>query len=117
MKKTPALAIVFTCLVITFQSWAQNADVGIGQWRVHLPYNLGKSVAETGSKVYSASTEGLFSYTKEDGSLKRISRIDGLSDFEIHQIRYSAATGVLIIAYENSNIDLLYDDGHIVNLS
>ncbi len=111
------LFLLFSLLSGPSNIAAQNADLGIGQWRVHLPYNLGKSVAETGKKVYCASVSGLFSYTKEDGALKRISKIDGLSDFQIHRIRYNYSVGVLVIAYENSNIDLIYDDGRIVNLS
>ncbi len=119
MKKYISFFSLF-CLLLSLQSFllqAQSADVGIGQWRVHLPYNQCKSVAENGNKVYCVGLSGLFSYTKEDGSVKRISRINGLSDFGIDQIRYSTAVGVLVIAYENSNIDLLFDNGSIVNLA
>ncbi len=111
----------FSLLLLTvFVTYAQNTDnamVGIGQWRMHLPYNKAVSLAEGNGKIYCASRYGLFSYDKNDGTLERYSRVSGLSDFEISSIRYSATIGVLVIAYENSNIDLLYNDNTIVNLS
>ena len=102
------------------RSSGQNSDnglVGIGQWRMHLPYNKAVAVTEGNGKVYCASKYGLFSADKNDGSIERYSQISGLSDFEIATIRYSSSVGVLVIAYENSNIDLIYDDNTIVNLS
>jgi len=100
-----------------FPGKAQNGLTGIGQWRMHLPYNKAVSVAEGNGKIYCASRYGLFSYDKEDGSIERYSRISGLSDLEISSIRYSNNAHVLVIAYENSNIDLFYDDNTIINLS
>src|SRR4051812_2666668 len=91
------LALLFTS-VFCIHVAAQNADVGIGQWRVHLPYSIGKTIAENGNTVFCAGLSGLFSYNKEDGSVKRISRVNGLSDFEFHQIRYSFDTRILVIA-------------------
>ena len=44
-------------------------------------------------------------------------RLGGLSDYEIKTIRYETQRGILVIAYENSNIDLLFADKTIVNLS
>jgi len=114
----PVLTFVLTVWV-TLYSLAQgnNGLTGIGQWRMHLPYNKAISVAETPGKIYCASRYGLFSYDKSSGELERYSRITGLSDFEIASIKYNAAAGVLVIAYENSNIDLLFNDNTIVNMS
>src|SRR6185369_16193621 len=83
----------------------------------HLPYNKAVSVSEGNGKIYCASRYGLFSYTKSDGSLERFSRVSGMSDFEISSVKYNATVGVLLIAYESSNIDLFYNDNSIVNLS
>jgi ligand-binding sensor domain-containing protein len=82
-----------------------------------LPYNNVLSIAEGNGKIYCASRYALFSYDKNDGALERFSRITGLNDLEIGTIRYNSAAGVLLIAYQSSNIDLLYNDGTVVNLS
>ena len=120
LKKIISLLLFTAWGFISINSFGQNSDsglVGIGQWRMHIPYNKAVSVAEGNGKVFCASKYGLFSTAKNDGSLERYSRASGLSDFEISSIRYNASAGVLVIAYENSNIDLLYNDNSIVNLS
>jgi hypothetical protein len=94
-----------------------NPAVGLGQWRIHLPYNSAISLTEGDNKVFCATKYGLFSYEKDDGTLERYSRITGLNDLEISSIRYNNTVGVLLIAYINSNIDLLFNDNTIVNLS
>ena len=109
--------LVFATSIHAFGQSTDDGLVGIGQWRMHLPYNKAVSVTDGNGKVYCASQYGLFSVSKSDGSLERYSRTSGLSDFEIASIRYNASAGVLVIAYANSNIDLLYDNNTIVNVS
>lgn len=110
--------LIFTAsATLSFGQDSSNGMVGIGQWRMHIPYNKAISVTEGNGKVFCASRYGLFSYDKNDGSLERYSRVSGLSDFEISSVKYNSSIGVLMIAYANSNIDLLYNDNTIVNLS
>ena len=119
-RKILTLLIFPLGLAISMHSTGQNSDnglVGIGQWRMHLPYNKAVSVTDGNGKVYCASQYGLFSVSKTDGSIERYSRTSGLSDFEIASVRYNSAAGVLVIAYANSNLDLLYDDNSIINVS
>jgi hypothetical protein len=120
MKKIFILLLFSGWLASVMQSSAQNSDkgiVGIGQWRMHVPYNKAVAVTDGNGKVFCASRYGLWSVSKGDGEIERYSRISGLSDFEIATVRYNSSAGVLVIAYENSNIDLLFDDNTIVNLS
>lgn len=96
---------------------ADNPPIGLGSWREHIPYNKAVAVADAGDRVYCASQFGLFSYKKDDGEISYFTRLGGLSDYEIKTIRYETQRGILVIAYENSNIDLLFADKTIVNLS
>ena len=67
---------------------------------------------------FSCVTEGgLFYYDLEDNSVNKFGDAIELSDFGVSTIAYSEANNVLVIAYSNSNIDLLFDDGEVVNLS
>lgn len=95
---------------------ASAQNIAIGQWRVHLPYNDAVAVTEAGNKIYCASHNGLFYYDKSDNSVKRLSKINGLSDIEISTIRYNQITEVLIIAYANANIDLI-SGNKIINIA
>ena len=105
----------FLFFLISHSIIAQNQV--IGAWREHLPYNRAKMVADAGSKIYCATADGLFSYIKDDGNLERFSKLNGLNDFGISAIAYNNTYHVLIIAYSNANIDLLYDDHSVYNLS
>jgi hypothetical protein len=96
---------------------AQDVEnVGIGQWRLHVPFNSGIGVAEGNGKVYCATRYGMFSYTKGDASVERLSRINGLSDFNVSVLRYSPQQNILVLAYDNSNIDLILGDNSIYNI-
>ncbi len=93
-----------------------NPMVGLDKWRIHLPYNDGKITSGGNDLVYCATRYALFSYKKSDGSVQRYSRLTGLSDFEITTIRYNTDDRLLLVAYQSSDIDLLFDDGTVVNL-
>lgn len=98
-------------------TFAQNTTLSIGSWREHPPYIKGIDVAEDNKGlIYCASQFGLFTYSKNDGELNTLSRLKELSDLEIKIIRYDPLTGILLIAYENSNIDLIFSDKNVVNI-
>ena len=98
-------------------SLAQNTSVSIGSWREHIPYVKAIDVAEDNKgSVYCASQFGVFTYSKNDGEINTLSRLKELSDIEVTQIHWDELTGVLLIAYENSNLDLIYSDKNVVNL-
>ncbi len=102
-------------LFFNISSYAQNS--AIGAWNEHLPYIHGKIVADGNNKVFCATDDGLFAYLKEDFSLQRYSKLSGLNDFGVSTIEYSSTYKTLIIAYSNSNIDLVNDNGSVYNLS
>lgn len=108
----------FTLLLlslITLQSGAQG--IAIGQWRDHMPYKKARAVADAGDRVYCMSEAGLYYYHKEDNSIQRLSKVNGLSDTEFSSIAYSSASDLVVVAYKNANVDLLYKDGKVINIA
>jgi ligand-binding sensor domain-containing protein len=93
-----------------------SQTTGIGQWRDHLPYSHCIAVKEAGSRIYCATPYSIFYYDKEDNSIQRINKINGLSDIGISTINYSAAYNTLVIAYTNANIDIIKNNT-ILNIS
>jgi hypothetical protein len=87
-----------------------------GTWEDYLSYSNATKVAISPEKVYCLTDGGLFYFDLEDNSVNKLSDVVTLSDFGISTISYSAEKEILLIAYTNSNIDLLYEDGSIVNL-
>lgn len=74
-------------------------------------------VAQTEHKVYGLSAGALFSIDKLDFNVEVYSKLSGLSDAGVRHINYSPYDKLLMIVYENSNIDFVTDDNRIINLS
>ena len=92
-----------------------EGQITLGQWRTHLPYKYCNLAEATDDRVFCSATGGLFSYNLEDNSVEKISKIDGLSDNGIAAMRWSGESSTLILAYQNSNIDIIRE-GMILNL-
>jgi hypothetical protein len=84
-------------------------------WREHLPYNSAIDITRANDKIYTATPYSLFSVSTTDNSIERLSRVTGLNETGISAIFYDAANEKLLIAYTNSNIDILYRND-IINL-
>lgn len=105
------------CFFLFFAIYQTKAqDVAIGTWRVHLPYNDAIAVTEAGSKIYCASNNGLFYYDKDENEVVRLSKVTGLSDIGVSTIKYNSFVNILVIAYSNTNIDLIEGD-RVINIS
>ena len=91
-------------------------QIAVGQWRDHLPYKSGISVAEAGSRIYCATPYSLFYFEKSDNSIEKLSKVNGLSETGISKISYSENLKTLVIAYTNTRIDLIKNN-QIVNIS
>ncbi len=96
-----------------FQAVAQRAQ---GSWQDYLSYANAIKIAVSPTKVFCATTGGLMYYDLEDNSVNKFASIAELSDFGIKTIAYSEENNVLVIAYNNSNIDLVYGS-NVVNLT
>ncbi len=89
--------------------------VGIGEWRDHLPYVDGISVAVADGRIYCATNYSLFYLNKQDNTLNRLTTIQGLNDVGISRIGYNDRNNTLVIAYSNANIDLIRNN-MIINM-
>ncbi|MGB1216949.1 MAG: hypothetical protein ACPG5P_03690, partial [Saprospiraceae bacterium] len=82
-------------------------NLAIGQWRSLLPYTTGKYVTQTPNEVWYAADQSILTFDKEDDSVNFIDRTDGLSDVDVSVLKYSPENDVVVVAYANSNIDLV----------
>ena len=112
MKK---LFTILSCtLCIIHCAFSQSA---MGTWRTHISYTNTTQITQSKNKIYGISAGALFSILKDEYTIETYSKTFGLNDNDIHFIKYSESDDILFIAYKNSNIDLLTDDGTIVNIS
>jgi hypothetical protein len=107
----------FLCAwVMTFAVQAQTSNLPIGSWRLHVPNNRAKALTETPTSICVATEDGFFRLIKEDNSLQVLTRTDGFSDVNLSSVRYDSASATLVVAYENTNLDLV-QDGKIKNIT
>ncbi len=93
-----------------------SAQISVGTWRTHTSYSVGQSVAYTGTKVYSVAGGSLFSYSISEKSTALYNATNGLHDVNVKFIAYNTQYKVLVVVYENSNIDLITEGG-VTNVS
>ncbi|WP_164735406.1 two-component regulator propeller domain-containing protein [Pseudoflavitalea rhizosphaerae] len=79
----------------------------VGQWRDHLPYHQAIAVSQQQSIIWCATPFSIFSVDPSDNSIERFSRISGLSETGIGAIGADPDGNKLVIAYSNSNVDVL----------
>ncbi|TXF88685.1 hypothetical protein FUA23_13545 [Neolewinella aurantiaca] len=79
----------------------------LGEWRTLQSYRFGTYVTESENSIIYTTGKALFYLDKEDLSITRLAREDGLAEARVRLIRYHEPTETLIIVYENSVIDLL----------
>lgn len=86
-------------------------------WQYHLSYHNATQTLSVGNVTYALFNGNLLSYNAEDESVTTYDKLtSGLSDKDITHMGYSAPQKCLVLLYENRNIDLLYEDGMVVNL-
>ncbi|MDD2411919.1 MAG: Por secretion system protein, partial [Bacteroidales bacterium] len=101
---------IFLLVLSVIHVFVLQAQIPIGTWRDHLPYNKVIMVADAGSRVYAATPQTIYYVEKAENSMHRLSKIEGLSDVGISAIAYSETYKSLVIAYQNTNVDLLIND-------
>ncbi len=114
MNKTKILLISAILIFFAASASAQSVQA-IGQWRSYLPYNKGISVSQNEKFIFYASDFSLLSIDKSDMSVRRLSKVEGLSDVGISIVKHSPGGDVLVIVYSNGNIDLMSSEA-LINL-
>ena len=107
-------SLIVVYLVFCF--FGLRAQVGVGAWTDHLSYSSASQVIEANGKIYCITSGGLFTYSHSDNSLRKLNQINGLSDVQPRAIAYGQDASVVLVAYQNSNLDLIFEQ-EIFNLS
>jgi len=116
IKKMSRPFILTLTLLLANSVFAQKAEVPIGQWRIHLPYNAVNSIAETPTYLFVGAERGFYSFHKQSGEMELYSKVNGFSDVEVKLLKYHEGLDILLVAYENTNIDILQGNS-IFNIS
>ena len=115
MKKS-ALILFSLIFIVCSAGKVLSQGIGIGEWRTHLPWNNCISVTEGDGMVYCATKYAVFSLDKTDNSLKRLTKVNSLSDIGVSRVAYHKGLKVLVVSYTNGNLDLI-ENNTVTNLS
>ncbi len=109
--------LVYCLLFFIGPNWGQSTNLAIGQWRTHLPYQAGPFVTQSPTNIYFSTAESILIIDKEEQSIDFLDKVDGLSSTGIKILQYHEPTQILVVIYENSAIDLVYNNGQISTLN
>lgn len=107
----------FTCAFLLFpvlQTSAQNSIPPIGEWRDHLNSQQTSQVIK-GDQIYCSANSHIF-YLTDKNETGHFSKTNGLNDVGIQYLGWDITTHQLVIAYNNSNLDIL-KEGTVKNIS
>jgi len=108
LKNYLIFLFLLTTVSLTAQADSLRAPAdSLGEWRTLQSYRFGTYVTESENSIIYTTGKALFYLDKEDLSITRLAREDGLAEARVRLIRYHRPTETLIIVYENSVIDLL----------
>jgi len=98
--------ILSIALLILLSTLLQG-QTPVGSWSDHLVYTTADCVTAGTDEVFASTGASIIIYNKQYSELKKMSRIDGLTETGISTIAWSEENKTLIIGYTSSNIDLL----------
>ena len=114
MKNNIFTIIAGVCFTIIIPIYGQST---MGAWRTHISYTSATQLTQSDDFVYAINNGSLFSIKKDNPIIKTYSKIDGLNDNNIRFIEYAKSNNLLLIVYNNYNIDILTDDGDVINIT
>jgi len=94
--------LLFLLFLVTIGLGAQadslrSAADSLGEWRTLQSYRFGTYVTESENSIIYTTGKAIFYLDKEDLSITRLAREDGLAEARIRLIRYHDPTETLII--------------------
>lgn len=100
----------FIILMLLFLTTALHGQSSVGSWSDHLSYNSVKNLAIGKNEIYASTGYSIMIYNKEFDELRKLTRVQGLSETGISSIAFSTDYNTLIISYNSTNIDIVKEN-------
>ena len=105
--------LMIPLLVLQFQPG--KAQGPVGSWSDHLPYHQVHFVTGGVDEIYGSTEYAISIFNKTYDEVRKLSKVNGLSDCGISSIEYSKDNDALVIVYLSGNVDI-YEHGYIKNI-
>lgn len=114
MIKRICLAVALLIVMAVVPAKSQQ----VGSWSIYPVFsgNDNRSLVDTGSKVFFLADGWLYSYDKDNDESVFYTKMNGMSDTDISGIYYNYDKKFLLVAYSNSNIDIVRENGRVDNV-
>lgn len=108
---------LFLLLALSIGWLGASAQHAPGSWKIFpMAGEFFTSVIDTPAKVYYLTGGSFYSYDKEYNETVYYTPGTRISDSGIASLHYNTDNHYLMVVYTNGNIDLIYDDGNVVNM-
>jgi len=108
---------VYCFLIVWLLAAPAGAQVGYGDWQLHLPTNRPAQLADAKDRLYVATQGSFFVLDKNDNTTQVLSRRDGLNDVGVAALAYDSVREQTVVVYRNNNVDVIRRDGSVRNLN
>jgi len=96
--------LILSFLACTFFSFGQ---IGMDQWRIHVPNREAIDVTTDGELVFAAFDNGLFEYDPTASETTIWTDVNGLSDVKLSALGRELTGKKVFVGYANGNIDVI----------
>lgn len=107
-------------LVIALAAMVSLAQDDYGKWVLH-PIFAGENITnciDTGDEVFYLASGNLYRYDKDTQENEHLNRANYLNDSGVENIYFNADKNYIMVAYQNSNIDVIdLRNGDVSNIS
>ena len=107
---------LITILIAVVSLISTSAQTSVGNWKVYSMFSTIKKMVQTPDKVYFISGNNLYSFDKNTQETYNYTTKNKLNDIVVNNIYYNKYNDYLVVTYSTGNIDLIYDDGTVINL-
>ena len=97
-----------------------NCQLSIGQigtWKAYMAYHDVQQIQKAGDDLFVMASNDLYQYNLNDQTIYTYDKTNGMSDTYITHIKWCPSAKYLIVAYQNSNIDLVSIENDVINIS
>lgn len=116
-KLTRGAIIAITAVMLLLPFNKVQAGIPVGTWRLHSAYNDATFSLSAFNRIYVLSDGAIYFYEPTEDGIYLIDKTGGLSDNGIAKMAYCKSQKAIVLVYKNGNIDLLYSDDTVHNIT
>lgn len=106
-----SIGISLLLAILSGSAQAQSVlGTPVGQWTSFYSYNEVTDMVEDGTTFYVGTVSGFYTYNKNSGDIEAFNKISGMANPGVSRLSHDPTTGITVIGYINSNIDLFKDN-------